>query len=637
MNLSFIPKAPWNHGFLSKTDFICGDSCPHATLFRYLRPRDAVPFDMDYVLDNGKAVGEFARTLYPDAVTVEHSTPIKQATETRHFIETGKQTICEASFVADNLFCAVDVLEITEPGHVTITEVKSSTKIKDIFYRDIAFQVYVVKECGYIVDAAYLLYVDSEYVRGDTIDPEKYFIKVDVSTDVFNLQSTIENDLALLSTVAPDEPHISECCFRPYACPFWENVCSHALPENSIFDIKGGMRISTKLKHYYNDVVTMADFLKLKKQNPKYIQQCKLEVEKSDETEINFDGLVAFLDKLEMPLTSVDFETIAEALPLFPGQKPYAQTVCQFSMHILREYGKNLEHLEYLADPSIDWRGDLAHALVKCCPPKGSILVWNEAMEKNRILEFAELECNQDIKEALIDIANRILDLMVPFRERVIYNRKMKGSYSIKKVLPALCPNDNLSYDELSINNGMLASMAFSTLVHKPEMPRFEATTIKRALLTYCELDTYGPFCILNEMLKMEDKYASELFIKNEKQDRTKRTIRVGDSVSTNIGNGAVTGFTKYFVRVRLNSGRNVLRKPHNLYNMSGLDVEALRNDGNTSFDFCDVTGREVKIGDFVVTKSLLGQVTGKTKHFLKIHLSNGKDVLRNGTFVIIS
>ena len=45
-----------------------------------------------------------------------------------------------------------------------------------------------------------------------------------------------------------------------------------------------------------------------------------------------------------------------------------------------------------------------------------------------------------------------MVDLMVPFRERNYYTKEMEGSYSIKKVLPALLPEDpELDYNELSL------------------------------------------------------------------------------------------------------------------------------------------------------------------------------------------
>ena len=50
---------------------------------------------------------------------------------------------------------------------------------------------------------------------------------------------------------------------------------------------------------------------------------------------------------------------------------------------------------------------------------------------------------------------------MVPFRERWYYTPEMQGSYSIKKVLPALVPD--LSYDNLDIKGGGVASSTFLT------------------------------------------------------------------------------------------------------------------------------------------------------------------------------
>lgn len=627
---------------VSKSKFTCGDSCLSATLNCFTRPNAATMPDMSYILDNGTEVGKLARKLYPEAVTVESDDHATQIAQTSFLLEKGTKIICEAAFEIDNLFCAVDILKVNSPGHVEIMEVKSSTKIKDIFYRDLAFQVYVVSKCGLKVDSAQLIYVNSEYVRDGEIDPNQYFVMTDVSEDVFNLQDTINSEVSAISKALDENeeivPTISECCFKPYACPFWEKVCKPTLPENSVFDISGGMHIATKLKLFYSGTHTMEDFLTLKRQNPKYVQQCQKDVNNDDNIEVKLDELNAFLSKINYPMISLDFETIIEAIQLFDGQKPYDQTVFQFSMHVLRERGGNLEHFEYLADPTIDWREQLAHELVRCCPAEGTVLVWNEAMEKNRIKELAEMDCNQDIKDELLSITDRILDLMVPFRTRVIYQRKMHGSYSIKKVLPALCDREELSYANLSINNGMLASMTFSNMVHNKPRSDLELSTNRRNLLTYCELDTYAPFCILEVLYKLVDPTATDLFKKTEKHDNTHRTILVGDRVSTNVGNGYVVGFTTFFVKVRLDAGYVVLRIANNLYNMSKLNIsrDTYCQDFTDDCDFSDVTGRKVKIGDFVVTNAHIGQVVGKTNYFLKVRLLDGKIILRRSNFVII-
>ena len=56
-------------------------------------------------------------------------------------------------------------------------------------------------------------------------------------------------------------------------------------------------------------------------------------------------------------------------------------------------------------------------------------------------------------------IISRLKDLMVPFQKKWYYTPKMRGSYSIKQVLPALVPE--LSYNDLEINEGGNAEADF--------------------------------------------------------------------------------------------------------------------------------------------------------------------------------
>ena len=630
---------------ITKTYFTRGDNCPLATVNSLRCPEEATTPDLNYIFDNGHRVGELARKLFPGSVTVELGTHSAMARDTRHYIDQGIPTICEASFFNEGLFAAVDVLKFTAPGHVSIYEVKSSTEIKDIYYRDLAFQVYLVRSCGYTVDAAYLVYINGEFVKNGEIDVNQFFITANVTEDVMNIMDQVKADIDvirdLLEKGTTIDPPIGSQCFTPYACQYWKK-CRATMPMHSIFDISGGMRNSTKIKLFYNGVPDMESFLTLKGQNPKFVQQARLEVDGSDVIEYKEDELKEFLDSLKFPLTSLDFETIIPAIPVFDGMKPYDQTVTQFSMHILRELGGNLEHHEFLANPDDDWRHALAHKLVQACPFEGSVLVWNKTMEYHRIMELAEMPCNTDIKSDLISIADRIVDLMVPFRQRVVYNRQMHGSYSLKYVLPALCPNEkDLDYTGLSINNGMIASMAFTELMDS-SMSDIQAASTRRDLLTYCELDTYGPFNILEKLYKLIDPSSKKLFVKSVRHDHTNKTLRIGDRVSTNVGTGSVVGFTRCFVRVRCDDRINRLRKPHNLYNLSGMEIPEV--DGPTietisekPVKFYDVTGREVHEGDFVTTNSVLGKVIGRTPAFLKIQLTDGKTVLRNGTFTIIS
>jgi predicted RecB family nuclease len=93
-----------------------------------------------------------------------------------------------------------------------------------------------------------------------------------------------------------------------------------------------------------------------------------------------------------------------------------------------------------------------------------------------------------DLAERLQSILHRLIDLEEIVKEN-IYHPEFRGSFSIKKVLPALVPE--LSYSELEINNGDTAIARFARMA-KGEMSGDEAETTRRQLLEYCAMDTYA-------------------------------------------------------------------------------------------------------------------------------------------------
>lgn len=81
----------------------------------------------------------------------------------------------------------------------------------------------------------------------------------------------------------------------------------------------------------------------------------------------------------------------------------------------------------------------------------------------------------------------------------------MKGSYSIKKVLPALFPDDDdeLDYAKLpGVHKGDEAANAFLTLSEKTPQEQKE---IREGLLRYCELDTYAMVKIWEKFREVTD------------------------------------------------------------------------------------------------------------------------------------
>ena len=119
------------------------------------------------------------------------------------------------------------------------------------------------------------------------------------------------------------------------------------------------------------------------------------------------------------------------------------------------------------------------------------------SFEKGRLKELAETY--PDLAEHLTNISDNMHDLMIPFQKQHYYTEAMQGSYSIKYVLPALCPNDpELDYHNLNeVHNGTEASFAFADMPnHTPE----EVAMTRANLLKYCGLDTYAMVKVLAKL-----------------------------------------------------------------------------------------------------------------------------------------
>ena len=99
-------------------------------------------------------------------------------------------------------------------------------------------------------------------------------------------------------------------------------------------------------------------------------------------------------------------------------------------------------------------------------------------------------------KEEIEERISRVKDLMIPFQKKYYYTSKMQGSYSIKYVLPALVTD--LSYENLEINEGGLASIAFESLYFETDLMRI--ADIRNNLLEYCKMDTFAMVKILEKL-----------------------------------------------------------------------------------------------------------------------------------------
>ena len=258
------------------------------------------------------------------------------------------------------------------------------------------------------------------------------------------------------------------------------------------------MRLKSKKKYdcYRKGITSFEDIIKSgMKLSETQRQQVETEYYHHPES-IKPDEIKSFLQTLSYPLYYLDFETFQSVVPEYDGLKPYAQIPFQYSLHIEFENGE-LEHREFLAKEGTDPRRAIAEKLCSDIPEDVCVLVFNASFERTRIKELAA--ALPELADHLMAINNNIHDLMIPFMKRYYYNEAMQGSYSIKSVLPALCPGiSELDYSALDgIHNGGEASSAFADLQnHGPE----EIAVTRENLLRYCCLDTLAMVKVLDKL-----------------------------------------------------------------------------------------------------------------------------------------
>jgi len=493
---------------LSKSSFIKGLQCEkHLYLYKYhYGEMDEFSEMQKAIFQRGTDVGVLAQKLFPGGTDgTEGSPPAykKGLKKTGELIQQGGKIIYEAAFQFNEILSIADIVvknknSISRRSEAktewNIYEVKSSTSISETYLNDAALQYYVISNSGIKISNFSIIYINNQYIRNGELDINELFTIQSVIDSILPLQNFVEENVERLKEVISKREmpgiDIGEHCHNPYACSFF-NYCRKHIPEDSIFDFSG-MHLKKKYDLYRDGIIKLdyvPDDYSLNKNNG-----IQLDVYKSGEPLIDKEAIKDFLSDLNYPLIFMDFETFQPAVPLFDNSKPYQQIPFQYSIHLKDNKEGELKHFEFLAEPGGDPRRKFIEGLLNDARGKGDIVVYNKSFEITRLKEIARdfPEHSDEIEKFIL----RIKDLMIPFQRKYYYAPEMKGSYSIKAVLPSLVPE--LSYDELEINEGGLASITFESLQTEADMMIIAET--REQLLEYCKLDTLAMVKILEKL-----------------------------------------------------------------------------------------------------------------------------------------
>lgn len=482
---------------ISKSSFIRGMQCEKSLFLHFFKPelRDEISESQQAVFDTGHSVGELAQQRFPggvDASRGDHAKFADALAYTRELVRGGQKVIYEATFSNGETLCYMDIL-VKEEGGWHAYEVKASTSVKEYQVLDVAFQYWVIRGSGLPLTGVSLVHLNSQYIRYGELDIKDLFSIELLTDDIIPMQEEIPLKLkalkSMLSKGVEPRVEIGPHCGDPFGCDFMGH-CWKDVPEYSVFNVS---RIGGRAFDLWRDgilhIAGIPDDFTLSAN-----QQLQVQAEKTGEVTRDQEALDEFKSQLVWPLYFMDFETFMPAVPMYEGTHPYQMLPFQYSLHVLGAAGEEPAHFAFLGTPPEDPREEFIRSLLKNIGKSGSVLTWNQAFEISRLNEIA-----RDFPQYSGEIAalvERVVDLMLPFQRKHLYTPQMKGSYSIKNVLPALVPE--LSYKDLEIQEGGTASLVYMSLYSDPDPASVAAK--RENLLRYCALDTLSMVRILEKM-----------------------------------------------------------------------------------------------------------------------------------------
>lgn len=480
---------------LSKSKILAFRQCPNRLWLEIHKPELRDDSGSVMVFQIGNQVGDVARSIYDTektGVTIDidalgHGAALALSAE---LLAMGQSPIFEAGVAIEGALAYADVMlpESLDGALVwKMIEIKASTGMKDYYRDDIAVQAYIAASAGLRLSSVSLAHIDNSFVYQGDGDYCGLLKENDLTAEANSRHDEVAAWIAGAHHVAAltEEPEIATGpqCSSPFACSFCD-YCNRdrvwpEYPISSFPNLSGWRRTAVEAEES-DDLREIPDEL-LTAMQLRVKQACV-----SGETYFDAEGAAADLAHHGFPAYFLDFETAMFAVPIWKETRPYQQLPFQFSLHILAEEG-DLQHHGFLDLSGDDPSRACAQSLVDLCGAKGPVFAYNAGFEKRVMRHLAGRF--PDLAASLQAIIERVVDLFPIARNRY-YHPSQQGSWSLKAVLPALCPD--LSYNQLDgVQDGGMAVAAFMEAIG-PSTTTERKAEIEDQLLEYCKLDTFA-------------------------------------------------------------------------------------------------------------------------------------------------
>lgn len=457
-------------------------------------------------------------------------------------LQDGELLLLDAPFVvpaiADRagLALRIDIVQRDSAGVVSLIDVRASLRPPGpAAIDDAAMQAHALMQAGAPPPVVWLRRIDRAFVLesvADEVDVERYrglLRDDDVSDAALELAAQLPQWLADAAAVAAGpEPaiDIGAHCQRPRLCGFFEHCSAAGQPqadapvaaqaEQPIELLTGGRNLG-RVTVPERERIAAAGWTDLRQLPPDFPADARarrvLAALRADRAWVDA-ALPPALQALPWPRWYFDFETIASAIPRWPGTRPLQNLAVQWSCHLEQADG-TLRHTSFLDLSGDDPRLACAQALAELFAPladdgPGCVLVWNADLERQQLgalLEHLRAEAPElwrtarpALQAALQAALRRIVDLL-PIVRQHWYHPRLQGRYSLKAVLPALSALDYAALDE--VRNGEDVQEAWFEAVD-PATTAARRAQLQERMAAYSQLDTLAMVQIVRHLSAAE-------------------------------------------------------------------------------------------------------------------------------------
>ena len=477
-----------SHYTLTKKTFLAGAQCLKRMWWEMYEPaaEETRPsLVARFRMEEGAKVGMLARTYVPGGRLIKRGGRSLNAIldESRDAIaDPSVPAIYECAVIASDTLVFPDILERVHGGFVLI-EVKSKTSVSEQKHiPDVAIQAHVLRAAGIPIIRCEVMHLNRDCVYPDL---SNLFARQDVTEMVEARLETIAREIGdqKITARVPIVPSVETGphCKRPDPCPFIDR-CWTVPPSDHISTL---YRVTDKMLTEFEasgwrSIRDLPDDVQLSA-----IAARQRRALREGHRVVERETLLEAMKSLAYPVAHIDFETIQPAIPVWNGCRPYDQIPVQLSCHLVNADQSEI-HSQWLFDGRGDPRPGMALAILEACKSAATVTAYSAQFERGCI-ELVADACPEHAP-LLKGIADNLVDLQPIVRENV-YDEKFGGSFSIKKVAPALVPD--IGYDDLPIAEAETASAQLARLIFggstiHPE----EREELRRSLLEYCKRDT---------------------------------------------------------------------------------------------------------------------------------------------------